>query len=80
MIFISSLDKLKKIVEDHLRRELDIFEEVLKLDEDDTRTFLNWYTSHPYVKGIEEVVEAVRGRTDKKIEGIWVKRWEERRE
>ena len=67
-----SLEKLKKTVEDHLRRELGIFEEVLKLSEEDTETFYNWYINHKYVKGIEEVVEIVGRGSDSEAEGSWV--------
>ncbi len=73
MTFVSSLDSLKNVVEKHLKRELDIFEMVFRLKENDLKKFLRWYTEHPFVKGIEEVIRSVRekansGRTNSKTE------------
>jgi glutamyl-tRNA reductase len=66
---MSSLDEIKKIVEEHLKRELDIFEKVFELNEDDAKTFFEWYMDNTYRKGIEEVAQAVRRGTDKKTKG-----------
>lgn len=60
MVTLSSLEKLKRVVESHLKRELDIFEEILMLNEDDLKAFLKWYNNHLLVKGIEEVIDVVR--------------------
>lgn len=59
-----SLNNLKKTVEAHLKKELDIFEIILKMKEEDVGIFLKWYLNHPYVKGIKEVLEILRaGKT-----------------
>lgn len=56
------LDDVKKIAEAHLRRELDIFEMILKMPDEDVKEFYGWYVSHPYAKGIEEVIRIIRGK------------------
>lgn len=52
----SGLDDVKKIAEEHLRRELDIFEMILKMPDEDVKEFYGWYISHPYTKGIRDVI------------------------
>jgi len=56
---MSSLEKLKKIVENHLKKELDIIEAVLKLSDEDAKKFLTWYVNHPYAKRLEEVIKVI---------------------
>jgi glutamyl-tRNA reductase len=65
MIKAVTLDKLKKIVEDHMKKELDIMEIILKLDKSVVEEFHRWYISHPYCKGIDELRQVVRKRADK---------------
>lgn len=54
---VASLEKLKTKVNKHLRNGLDLFKDVLKLSEQDAKEFHTWYTNHPLVKGIKEVLE-----------------------
>jgi hypothetical protein len=57
-----TLDKLQKIVDIHLKRELDIFEYVFHLNDQDLQKFRQWYINHPYCKIIDEVKTIVRTR------------------
>ena len=66
---MSPLDRLKKTVKDHLKRELDIMDCILKLTAKDTEEFYKWYMKHPYRKDIEEVVQVVRRGTNTKTRG-----------
>jgi hypothetical protein len=53
----------------HLENELGILEEVLKLEQEEAKAFLEWYLNHPYTKGILEVLEIVKGgRRDRKTQ------------
>lgn len=58
-----SLPELQEIVDTHLKRELDIFEHIFHLGDDDLRKFRQWYINHPYCKIIDEVKTIVRSRT-----------------
>ena len=49
-LIMVSLDELKKLMEEHLRRELDILEMVLKLEENEAEKVLKWYLNHPLVR------------------------------
>ena len=55
-----SLPKLQEIVDAHLKRELDIFEYIFHLGDDDLQKFRQWYINHPYCKCIDEVKTIVR--------------------
>jgi hypothetical protein len=59
-----SLKKLKKVVEAHMKKELDIMEMTLNLDKNEIEEFHRWYISHPYSKGIRELQDFVRTRTN----------------
>lgn len=50
------LDETKKLVERHLRTELDVMELVMKLNTHDAKEFNEWYQNHPYRRAIEEIV------------------------
>ena len=60
-----SLEELKKLTEAHLLNELNLFERVLKLTEEEAKTFHEWYLKHPYVKGIRDVLETLKRRRHK---------------
>jgi hypothetical protein len=64
-----TLDEIKKVVIDQLKTELDIMEMLFSLKKDEISEFDNWYRSHPYYRGIQEVVQIVRGGTNAKPEG-----------
>ena len=53
-----------KTLEDkhQLETQLDMLEILLALSTIEKKDFENWYTSHPYYKGIKDVVDIVRGR------------------
>ena len=55
----TSIEELKRIVESHMRKELDIMEMTLNLDKNDIEEFHRWYISHPYSKGIKELQDRV---------------------
>jgi hypothetical protein len=65
MINFGTLDNLKIIVEEHMKRELDIMEIILKSDKNVVEEFHRWYISHPYCKGIDELRQIVRERANK---------------
>lgn len=60
----TKLDNLKKIAESHMQREVDIMEMVMGLDNKDIEQFYRWYINHPYSKGIRELQQIVRDKTD----------------
>jgi hypothetical protein len=60
-----SLEELKQIVKEHMKKELDIMDIILQSDKNVVEEFHRWYISHPYVKGIEELRRVVRERADK---------------
>jgi len=55
------------MVEEHLVKELDILEEIFKLNEEEAKDFYKWYMNK-IRKGIEEICENVRRRADREIE------------
>jgi hypothetical protein len=50
-----SLEDLKNIVTEHLKKELKIMEMILSLDENDAQEFKDWYINQPLAKGIVEI-------------------------
>jgi hypothetical protein len=58
------LDDLKKVAELHMQREIGIMEMVMGLDNNDIELFYRWYINHPYSKGIRELQQIVRNKTD----------------
>lgn len=60
----AKLDDLKKVAELHMQREVDIMETVMELDNNDIELFYRWYINHPYAKGIRELQQIVRNKTD----------------
>jgi hypothetical protein len=60
----AELDDLKKVAELHMQREVDIMETVMELDNNDIELFYRWYINHPYSKGIRELQQIVRNKTD----------------
>ena len=57
LFLMSALDDLKKIVEDHLKRELDIFEKTFGLNEDDANTLNNTYNILGTLKSMKETID-----------------------
>jgi hypothetical protein len=60
----AKLDDLKKVAELHMQKEVDIMETVMELDNNDIELFYRWYINHPYSKGIRELQQIVRNKTD----------------
>jgi hypothetical protein len=60
----AKLDDLKKVAELHMQREVDMMETVMELDNNDIELFYRWYINHPYSKGIRELQQIVRNKTD----------------
>ena len=60
-----SLEELKQIVKEHMKKELDIMDIILQSDKNVVEEFHGCYINHPYVKGIEELRKIVRERADK---------------
>jgi glutamyl-tRNA reductase len=59
-IKLVELDKLKEIVHKHLSTELDIMEMIIGLDENSAKQFYDWFSAHPYRKGIGEIKDIIR--------------------
>jgi hypothetical protein len=55
-----TLEELKRLGKQQLEIKLDMLEILLSLPTIDKKEFENWYRSHPYYKGISEVVDIVR--------------------
>lgn len=58
------LDDLKKVAELHMQKEVDIMEMVMNLNNNDIELLYRWYINHPYSKGIRELQQIVRNKTD----------------
>lgn len=63
-----TIDELKKFVEAHLKDELKIMETLFLIEKKDVEEFTQWYKSHPYCKGIDEIRELVGKRARNKEE------------
>jgi hypothetical protein len=59
---LTTLDELKNIVVEHLKKELKIMETILNLDENDATQFKEWYINQPLTKGIDEIYDIVGSR------------------
>jgi hypothetical protein len=55
-----TLDELKTITIEHMKKELDIMEMMLTINVNDTKEFYKWYINHPYCRGIREIQELVK--------------------
>ena len=60
----TKLSHLKKLAERHMQKEVDIMEMVMGLNNNDIELFYLWYINHPYSKGIRELQQIVRNKTD----------------
>ena len=58
------LDHLNKAAELHTQTEVDILEMIMELDNNDVELFHRWYINHSYPKGIRELQQIVRSKTD----------------
>ena len=54
------LRDLKKIVEEHMKQEIEIMKIILTLEKESVKDFRRWYISHVYYKGIGELIENVK--------------------
>ena len=59
-----TLKELKDITITHMKKELDIMESMFDINEKDIKEYYNWYINHPYCKGIRELQEYVRRKTN----------------
>jgi hypothetical protein len=60
----TKLTHLKKLAERHMQKEVEIMEMVMGLNNNDIELFYLWYINHPYSKGIRELQQIVRNKTD----------------
>ena len=60
----TKLSYLKKLAERHMQKEVEIMEMVMGLNNNDIELFYRWYINHPYSKGIRELQQIVRNKTD----------------
>jgi hypothetical protein len=58
------LRALKKIVEEHMKQEIEIMKIILTLNKESIEDFKRWYIGHVYYKGIGELIENVKRGTD----------------
>ena len=54
------LRDLKKIVEEHMKQEIEIMKIILTLEKESVEDFRRWYISHVHYKGIGELIENVK--------------------
>jgi hypothetical protein len=66
----SELTALCSKVDKHLQNELDIMEIIFQLPNSDIEAFYTWYSDNPKRRGIEEIQNVVRGRTDKETNAV----------
>jgi hypothetical protein len=59
-----TLEELKRLGKHQLETQLDMLEILLDLPTTEKKDFEIWYRSHPYYKGIFEVVDIVRRGTE----------------
>jgi len=57
-----SAEAIKKQLEQHYRRELDLIYEVLQLSDDEIHELLGWFATNPVYQGLKEVVDGIRER------------------
>ena len=50
-----NLDETKRLVDEHLKRELEIMDAIMTLDERDVSDYYDWYMNNPRRKAIEEI-------------------------
>jgi hypothetical protein len=55
-----TLEELKRLGKQQLETQLDMLEILLSLPTTEKKDFEFWYRSHPYYKGIFEIVDIVR--------------------
>lgn len=60
---LAILDELNKVAELHTQTEVDILEMIMELDNNDIELF-HRYINHSYPKGIRELQQIVRSKTD----------------
>jgi hypothetical protein len=60
MLENKTLEELKRLGKQQLETKLDMLEILLDLPTAEKKDFEIWYRSHPYYKGISEVVDIVR--------------------
>ncbi|MDR4491607.1 MAG: hypothetical protein R2685_12015 [Candidatus Nitrosocosmicus sp.] len=58
----TTLEELKEITRQHMKKELDIMEMMFYLKDNEVNDFYQWYINHPYCKGIREIQEFVKQR------------------
>lgn len=64
----TKLEELKKRLDEHYRREVDLMEAVLSLSEKDSKEIYEFIVNNRWIKAIKEVKEHVKGG-DSKAEG-----------
>jgi hypothetical protein len=69
------LEELKRLGEQQLETKLDILEILLSLPTTEKKDLENWYWSHPYYKGISEVVDIVRRGPENQMEKLKRRSW-----
>ncbi len=61
----TTLEELKQFTIQHMKKELDIMEMMLQLNNDHAQEFHKWYINYPYCKGIRKIQDLVkRGKTN----------------
>ncbi len=65
MTSVPSLAELKKMVEAHMKNELNIMNVILNSDQRTVLEFQEWYINHAYCKGIEELRQIGKNGRDR---------------
>ena len=65
MTSVPTLSELKKMVEAHMKNEVNIMSVILNSDQKTVLEFQEWYINHPYCKGIEELRQIGKNGRDR---------------
>ena len=57
-----SLEDVKEIMEIHLKQEIEVMNKWLHLNENDNKTFVDWYINHPMRKSLKKIYRDVDSR------------------
>jgi hypothetical protein len=56
------LEEVEDLMEKHLQQEIDVMNKWLELNENDNKTFVDWYINHPLRKSLKRYYGNVDGR------------------
>jgi hypothetical protein len=57
-----TLAQVKELMENHLKQEIEVMNQWLQLNENDNKTFVDWYIRHPLRKSLGKIYQDVDAR------------------